>query len=190
MSLNVACVVVASKKRERLLDEKVIPSVLEIPFAEVVVVGDYHDGTGYRYLPVPPIAGTTVDALVKRDVGTLATQAPWVFYLCDDHAVRGYSTPPADPRTIGVPLRYSVDAEGVTHPCNMGLDPNDPNQPYCGGHAGLFSRALIQVHPWTSMSHDRLWDLVNSKFQMSVGAHLEPVPWRVEDLEPENFPWK
>ena len=85
---GVACIVIASAKRSQLLDEQVLPSVLAADFAEVAVVGDFHPGRGYRYLHVPPLTQTTTDALVKRDVGTLATTAPWVFYLSDDHAVR------------------------------------------------------------------------------------------------------
>ena len=189
MPLNVACVVIASEKRLELLDTQVLPSVLVAPFLEVVVVGDYHEGAGYRYLPVPPLTATTTDALVKRDVGTLATTAPWIFYLCDDHALRGWSEPPTKPQVIGVPLRYSTDAEGTVHLCNAGLDERDPYAPYIGGHAGLFSRHLIMQRPWSAMPHHRNWDLIISRIHVAMGARLEPSTWRVEDLEPEARPW-
>src|SRR3989442_12181237 len=101
---NVACVVIASAKRSQLLDEQVLPSVLAADFAEVVVVGDFHPGRGYRYLHVPPLTQTTTDALVKRDTGTLATTAPWEFYLSDDHAVRRTAAPPQHWLDIVVPL--------------------------------------------------------------------------------------
>ena len=188
--MNVACVVIASQKRAQLLHEVILPSVVGGIFAEVVVVGDYHPGSDYRYLPVPPLTNTTIDALVKRDVGTLATRAPWVFYLCDDHALRGAAGPiPHDPMVIGVPRRYATDAEGTIHLCNGGLDERDPNAPYCGGHAGLFSRALISHQPWTSMPHHRNWDLIASQIQVGSGARLVPITWQVEDLEPEAHPW-
>src|SRR3989449_274952 len=142
MPNSVACIVIASAKRSQLLDEQVLPSVLAANFAEVVVVGDYVAGRGYRYLPVPPLTRTTTDALVKRDVGTLATTAPWLFYLSDDHAVRHVHTPPEHWLDIGVPLRFCA-LNGNRIPLNMGLDKRDQNGPYCAGHAGLFHRYLI-----------------------------------------------
>ena len=185
----ISCVIIASKKRVQLLDEVILPSVLG-KFEEILVVGDYHLGDGYKYLPVPSLTNTTIDALVKRDVGTLASRSPWIFYLSDDHAVRHTGPTPRDPMTIGVPARYSTDAEGTIHLCNAGLDELDPNKPYCGGHAGLFSKALIAQKPWTSMPHHPNWDLFASRIQMSLGATLEPVIWQVEDMEPLAHPWR
>lgn len=188
--MTVACVVIASKKREALLNATVVPSVLAAGFSEVVVVGDYHEGEGYRYLPVPPLTNTTTDALVKRDVGTLATTADWIFYVCDDHAVRKISAEPNDLSVIGVPARY-CQLDNMIVLLNMGLDPRDPNAPYCGGHAGLYSRPLVQAHPWTTMPHDRLWDLLASRLLVAEGARLTALQgWEVEDLEPEASPWR
>ena len=187
--MRVACIIIASAQREAVLDSQVVPSALAAGFSEVLVVGDYHPGTGYRYVPVPAMTATTVDALIKRDIGTLATTADWLFYLCDDHAVRRIGKPPTDPMTIGVPTR-TCRRDGMVLLLNMGLDPRDPNAPYCGGHAGLFSRELIQAHRWTTMPHDRLWDLLSSRLLVLAGATLTSLPtWEVEDIEPESTPW-
>ena len=188
--MSVACVVIASAKRRALLDTEVMPSVLVAGFDEVVVVGEYHAGEGYRYLEVPPLTQSTTDALVKRDVGTLATTSDWLFYVCDDHAVRKLGTVPTDPTMIGVPARY-CHVENMTVLLNMGLDERDPDSPYCGGHAGLYSRPLIQSHPWSTMPHDRLWDLYASRIFVRAGATLKSLPdWEIEDLEPEAHPWR
>ena len=187
--MTCACIIIASQKRERLLNDIIIPSVLAIPFHEVVVVGDYHRGAGYRYLAVPSLSGTTNDALVKRDVGTLATSAEWLFYLSDDHAVRGVGTTPWHWLDIGVPTRFCT-VEGVRLPLNMGMNPQDPNAPYCPGHAGLFNRKLIQLHPWSSQPHDRLWDLLSSRSLVAFGARLGcQIGWEIEDMETDAKPW-
>ena len=78
---------IASAKRRQLLDELVLPSVVAQSFDECVVVGDFHSGAGWRHLPFRPLTGSTIDALFKRDVGTVATSSDWLFYLCDDHRV-------------------------------------------------------------------------------------------------------
>lgn len=192
--MTVACIVVVSAKRAALVEAQVLPSVLDAQFDEVVVVGDFTPGRGYRYCPVPPLTKTTTDALVKRDVGTLATTADWLFYLCDDHALRfAPDWRAAVERTtldVGVPQRYSMNGPQRIA-CNMGLDFNDPNRLYCGGHAGLFRRALVQAMPWTTMPHDRLWDLLASRAQMANGYRFGLIPeLLIEDLEPEAKPWQ
>ena len=149
-------------------------------------------GDGYRFLNVPPLTRSTTDALVKRDVGTLATTADWVFYLCDDHAVRTLTLPiPDDQFDVCVPGRVSQHHQLGLVRLNMGMDANDPNRPYCGGHAGLFRRSLIQQRPWTAMPHDRLWDLRASQIQVAMGARfVESDAIVVQDLEPGAEPWK
>lgn len=182
---SIACIVIAGGKRTHLLDEVVLPAVSQQPFLEVLVCGEHHPGTGFRYLHVPAITNSTVDALIKRDVGTLATTSDWLFFVSDDHAVRGTGLIPTDWRTIIVPRRFRD-----SHELNMGLDATDPNRPYIGGHAGLFSRKLIQQRPWTTMPHHRLWDLLSSREYQTLGARLEPSDrWVVEDVEPGATPW-
>ena len=186
--MTVACVIIASAKRTKLLDESVVPSALAQAFDEVVVVGDYHPGLGYRYLAVPPLAKNTNDALVKRDVGTLATTSDWLFYLCDDHAVRKIGNLPNHWLDVEVPARFTT-AEGQRIALNMGLDPRDQNAPYCGGHAGLFSRKLITIFPWSAQPHHPLWDLLSSRSLAAFGARIGgQLGWDVEDMEPEQRP--
>lgn len=187
--LSVACVLIVSEKRIGLVQEKVLPSVLDKGFDEIVWVGDGEPGEGYRFLNVPKLTGTTTDALVKRDVGTVATSSEWLFYMCDDHALVQADWPTDG--NVFVPKRVSRHPTRGVIPINMGLDPNDPNRPYCGGHAGLFHRSLIQRRPWTAMPHHRLWDLISSRIQMQMGAEFVEAPGIViQDLEPEASPWQ
>ena len=80
---TLACIVVACGTRGDLIDQLILPSTRHQGFDEVVVVGTHHDGAGYRYLHVPSVTGTTVDALIKRDVGAVGTASDILVYLCD-----------------------------------------------------------------------------------------------------------
>jgi len=187
-------VIVASKHREQLLTESVIPSVLAQKFSEVVVVGDYREGDGYRYLHVPPMLKNTVDALVKRDVGTAATTSPVVLYLCDDHAIVG------DFR-LTVDRWFEQDETDVLVPSRFADHPrhgririnNGERDMYCGGHGGVFKREVIQSRPWSAQPHHRLWDLYASEAQLADGwrfATMRSQSVGILDLIPEGNPWQ
>jgi len=191
--MSLACIIIAHTKRRDLVRERVLPSALALPFDEIVVVADYAADlpvNGFRWLCVEPMTTTTIDALVKRDVGTLATTADWLLYLCDDHAIRQLPTryPPGF-ALVGVPTRFCWHEEHM-EPLNSGLE--GQYAPYCGGHAGLFSRGLIQRRPWSTMPHHRLWDVLSTQLFVQDGATLlGPLEdFVIEDLEPENRPWQ
>lgn len=157
----------------------------------------------------------TNDALIKRDCGTVATDADILVYLCDDHGLhwdflnqlRQVASGPWD---AIMPHRYcTVNGEEI--PLNMGQKPALPpvgnpayskivaqqtwsggvTVDYLAGHAGIFRRSLIQARPWTTMPHDRLWDVLATKEQIELGARFVFVPTiQVEDYEIEGSPWR
>lgn len=184
------CVIVMSAKRAIQLGEQVLTSVLrQRCFGEVFVVGDYWPGEGYRYLPVPPLTGTTVDALVKRDCATVASRADAILYLCDDHALLGewaLEWPAYAQANWGVlvPARYT-DLDGTLVEINNGMDPRDPNGPHCGGHAGIYRREVLRRYPWSSAPHHPNWDLLHSRHVAAGGWTLATAPdLRVCDIDP------
>ena len=186
---NLACVVIAGGRRGALLDDAILPSVLGQGFGEVVVVGVHHEGAGYRYLHVPPVTGTTLDALIKRGVGAEATGSDAVLYLSDDHLPLGsWATewPAWEPARwdVLVPARY-VMREGVPVEINNGLDGRDPNAPYCGGHAGIFRRRVLRARPWMAAPHNLCWDLYHSRQVLHSGFQLTHcADLRVCDVDP------
>lgn len=192
--MDIACVVIASAARHKLLDEFVIPSVLSQGFSEVVVVGPYHSGEGYRHLPFDPVTNSPVDALFKRDTGTVATRSSWLFYLSDDHCIspdfkaglrRLVTHDGFDHRHILVPDRYTRRDETCI-PLNMGL----PDK-YCAGHGGVFHRTAIQEVPWGCVPHHPNWDVIHSDMLTQRGYVLSRSPdCRIEDVEPNSTPWK
>lgn len=183
--VTVACVIIASEKRRALLEKQILPSVVIQPFNEVVVVGDYRSGLGYRHLPFPRLTGTTVDAQFKRDIGTVATTSEWIVYLCDDHRLdadfaKNLRQAGLNEKGIGVPTRYTVRDTEI--PLNMG-------DGYCGGHAGVFHRGAIQQVPWSVTPWHPNWDYIHSRMLLERGYELVELPTcRIEDIE-GGMPW-
>ena len=172
--MSLAVVIIASEPRRETTFPRVLDSVRDQHDGEIVVVADFPVvAKGVRGLVVPPMTRTTVDALVKRDVGWIATTADHILYLCDDHAldpdfIRCYLERWAF-RTdwdICVPARYTDrDLERIW--LNVGRDNG-----YCGGHAGIFRRVLGHFLPWSATHHHPNWDLIHSKQLISMGARL------------------
>lgn len=155
----------------------------------MIVVGEHEAGDGYRYLHVPDLTKSTNDALVKRDVGTVATEADVLVYLCDDHSLHWDFLNQLRQTPSGwdaiIPSRWTQ------HPTlgRIRIPMGDPE--YCGGHAGIFRRWVIRARPWTAMPHHRNWDVLASQEQAKLGARWHVVPQiQIEDLEPQAEPWR
>ena len=190
---TIACILIAQWKREALIDQYILPSMLKAEFDETLVVGDYKPSAGYRYLEFPPVTATTMDALWKRDIGAEATTSDVLVYLSDDHCLGP---------GFGTVLRQSVLTRGWdalvpqrrTHqgvygksiPLNMGL-----TEQYCAGHAGIFRRYVLQRCPWGATPHTLVWDLGHSRWMQAEGFRLVGAPQdlMVEDVEGSE-PWK
>jgi hypothetical protein len=196
--MSLACVIIATAKRRALLDELVLPSVIAQGFDETVVVGDYHSGDGWRHLPFRPLTGTTIDALFKRDVGAVATKSDWLFYLCDDHRVHPdfskdllqlMQETPFGPKDIIVPARFCTRGEEKIG-LNMGW-PGYLGRAYCGGHGGIFPRAMVQDVPWSLAPWDPQWDYHYSRMMLDRGyaMHFQSNSCYIEDVEPNSEPW-
>lgn len=196
--MSLACIIIASQKRRALLDELVLPSVVAQRFDEVVVVGDFHSGPGWRHLPFRPLTGNTIEALFKRDVGTVATSSDWLLYLTDDHRLHPdfshdlaefmYTTS-LGPKDIIVPGRF-CQRNGEQIGLNMGW-PGYMGHAYCGGHGGIFPRAAIQELPWSLAPWHPNWDYMHSRILMERGYqfHYQSGSCLLEDVEPNGEPW-
>jgi len=196
--VTIACIIPATLKRRTLLDEVVMPSVVAQGFDEVLVVGDYHSGTGWRHLPFRPLTGTTIDALFKRDVGTAASSAEWLFYLCDDHRMHPDFSKDLltfiqecspGPKDVIVPARF-CERNGEKIGLNMGW-PGYLGNSYVGGHGGIFPRAAIQEVPWSVAPWDPNWDFYHSQALLARGYrfHYQSQSMFIEDVEPNAEPW-
>ena len=192
---QIACVILAGPNRQTLIAERVLPSVLGQPFTEVLVVGDYRDGPDYRYLHVPPITGTTIDGLIKRETAAVATASDILVYLCDDHRLSptfwdDLQTYLPEPWDLLAPSRYTI-REGLHVPLNMGQ-----KECYIGGHGIVVRRSALRILPWMAGLHRgdaaRIWDVTHTHEAVRRGVRVAYAPEGVlgiEDIEPSARPW-
>jgi len=191
---SVACIIIASAHRREQVMRDIVPGVWAQDFDDVVLVGDWpaerHAAIAYRYFCVEPLRHDTIDALVKRDVGTLATTADILVYLCDDHRLRlGFRRAIADvarePWDVIVPNRFTRAREGAPL---VSLN-NGERDGYCGGHGGVYRRDVITRKPWSAHAHHRNWDAIISREQMGRGARFTFSPrddLSIIDLNPSD----
>lgn len=194
MTARIACVIIATEARRDQAERVVARNVWMQDFDEVVLVGDWappkRGSIAYRYLCVAPLTRTTTDALVKRDVGTLATTADIIVYLCDDHILHtGFAKAlreVADERwDVIVPNRFTRLRDGAP----LIPLPNGEREAYCGGHAGVFRRDVVTRKPWSAHAHHRNWDALISYEQRDRGAHFLLSPrdaLSIIDLNPDD----
>ena len=205
--MSLAVVIIASEKRRESTFPLVLDSVRAQSPDEIVVVADFPcEAKGVRSFYVAPMTRTTIDALVKRDVGTVATSSDHICYLCDDHLLApGFVDVFRDryePWDMLCPARYTVRPNqdvavpwmGDYHTCargdriwlNVGRDHS-----YIGGHCGIYSREIISKLPWSAGPHHRNWDLLYSHELVKRGARLmyADTDLAVEDIEPGATPW-
>ena len=210
---TVACIVIATEKRRALVERRVMPSILDQGFDEVLLVGDWLApmsddlSRSYRYACVESFQRTTNDALVRRDVGTLMTKAPVICYLCDDHALAPTFLATLrevldEPWDVLVPNRFCTrgflkvgDPEENAEWKRFDLN-NGERDGYCGGHAGVFRRSVITRRPWAAHSHTPYWDARSSYAMRLAGARFVWHPRAgiaIEDIEyevnPNAQPW-
>lgn len=197
--MRIAAAVISTANRWPLVRDHILPRLRSEGFDEIVVVGDGESGDGYRHLYVPSITGTTVDALVKRDVAAVATGSEYLWYLSDDHHPAAGSLAVLEAflhnHSVAalIPARrtWRETADGLVH-----YDLNSGAQDgYCGGHSGVFHRGVLRLYPWTTAPHDRLWDLLHSRRLQELGVEFHYAPdVIVEDVEhllhAEVEPWR
>jgi hypothetical protein len=190
--MTLAVVVIASEKRMNTTFPVVMQSVLEEEPDEIVSVADFHCAGLWRHIMIPAFTKTTIDALIKRDVGTVATGSRCVMYLSDDHRpVPGFvetfrqEYEPSRDWDVLAPARVAV-RDGQAVKLNMG-----EGTQYVAGHAGIYRREILQVLPWTATIPHPNWDVIHTHHLIANGARLAyaDTDLSVEDIEPGATPW-
>jgi hypothetical protein len=192
LGMSIACCIIASEKRRTTTFTRCLESVREQGFEQVVVVADFPvSAKGVRGLVVPPMAKNTCDALIKRDVGWLATTAQRLLYLCDDHILspdflRVYMEQYANRGDWDVlaPSRFCWRDNEV---CWLNMGANDG---YVGGHAGIYDRVCSLMIPWAATVHHPNWDAIHSFQLTKLGARIAFAgqDLAIEDIE-GGTPW-
>lgn len=192
---SLAVVVIASEKRKDTTFPQVIQSVLEQDtlIDEIVTVGDFEfPTTHWHHLHCGKLTGTTIDALVKRDAGVVATESENILFLSDDHRLAPKFVEtfrarygPDHTWDLLAPARFTK-RNGVSIPLNMGQV-----QGYIGGHGGIYRRAICRMLPWSCAPHHPNWDVLHSHELVNRGcwlAYADP-DLAIEDIEPGAQPW-
>lgn len=192
---ELAFVIIASEKRRTSTLPLVIESVRAQDYGEVVVVAEFPvEAQGVRSYVMEPMLHNTIDALVKRDIGTLVTEAPNICYLCDDHAL----SPDFSQVFLACYLEQNWSALAPARYCykpgetaktwlNVGQD-----QGYIGGHCGIYRRHWVTRElPWSAGPHHLNWDLLHTQRLKQRGATIGYAfqDLAVADLEPGARPW-
>lgn len=194
------------------MSDVILPAVLDAKPDQTIMVGDFDDfALAFLTLNVPALAHNTNDALVKRDVAALACTSEWIAYFSDDHKpapdfgdgmrwLLNVSESGSVRYDVFVPARYASQPGHEGERVNNGEAIEELPLPgqwrdqaighYCGGHAGVYRKSLIERFPWSAGPHHREWDLLNSRRHMDGGArYCWTDALKVFDVEPNGTPW-
>jgi hypothetical protein len=187
--MSLAVCVIASERRMNTTFPLVMQSVLSEQPDEIVCVADFHSAGPWRHIMVPAFTKTTIDALIKRDVGFVATQSDSVMYLSDDHAlssgfVQAFRDREDHDWDVLVPARWCKQYE-KTVTLNMGEATN-----YCAGHGGIYKRRCGHILPWTACILHPNWDVIHSHHLIANGLTMKYAEdLFIQDIEPGAQPW-
>lgn len=185
--------------RAYLLRNVILPQAIASgEFAEILVVGEFEAGEGYRWLDVPSVEHSSIhDGLRKRHLGTLAATGDWIAIQNDDHVF--------DPQAMARARNYmSYTLSDVVSPARWTrlrhadgerLNGGEPGGRWAGaghinGHGCVFRRAVLDECPWDTLPKVFSYDMAMTKRITDAGFH---VVWaedvRLWDIEQGATPW-
>lgn len=140
--------------RAYALKHWIIPSYLADPhISELIVVGEFEAGDGYRYIWMPSIHKSCVDALSQRQAGFDAASGDWLVFQHDDHTLAPGWQNGLDVRAdVLNPTRWRAGAR-----LNNGEADFNP-APYISGHCAVYKRRVLETCPWGSVPPQHTWD--------------------------------
>lgn len=157
------------------------------PVVETIVVGEWHPGSGYRYIYAPGRRMDPIDPLAQRHRAASAAMAPGIIFMNDDHmmqladlmAIAETSwTPGLHVLAFG---RKRLDADGK----EFVLEDGWPE--YIMGHAIAMSHDALKAVPWLSVPEDPHWDVRHTEMLRKAGLNVAYTPgytaWDIEQGE-------
>ena len=175
-------------QRAYVLQNFIIPQAIE-KFGEVIVVGEWHDGKDYTYIPCESKAFDCTDALEQRQLGFEASVGDIVAFQHDDHIFEGDLWPMDEQLNnpdVLVPERYTRLRRSEGELLNNGLQAG-----YISGHFAFYNRAVLEACPWKDVPKVHIWDKEHTEQiqEASFGIHWG-FTHRVYDVEMGAAPWK
>ena len=176
--------------RAYLLRCHLIPQALANPdITEVIIVGEFESGAGYRYVEVPSVEKNSIhDSLRKRQAGCDTATGRWIIVQNDDHLLDPtftrsfYKHAYAD---VVSPARWTR-LRGAPEHLNDGS-----GQKYINGHTAVYNREVLLRCPWSALPKIFSYDVVHSQMIREAGFDIlwpdDVITW---DCELGATPWK
>jgi hypothetical protein len=175
--------------RAYLLRCHILPAYLANPeINEVIVVGEFEEGDGYRYIHVDSVERNSVhDALRKRQVGTDNARGDWLIVQNDDHILdlRAHHVLDTYDADVISPARWTR-LRGPVERLNGG-----ENYGYAMGHCSLYRREALDAVQWEDLERAFTFDVEHSQRLLRAGFRIRhPQDLRAYDIEYGAQPWR
>lgn len=152
-------------------------------FDEVIVVGEWEPGPGYRYIHVPSVHFSSADALAQRQAGFDASRGDIIVHMHDDHVIEGIQEPSL--WDVLVPERWTR----LRNPAGERL-PNGIEHGYISGHCAIYKHKVLKTCPWRAVPAVRDWDVKHTEQIKAAGFGVgQAIGLRVWDTERGSTPW-
>ena len=190
------------KDRAYALQNFIIPQYVNDPYIdEIIVVGSWQEGDGYKYIPCPSKYFSCVDALEQRQRGFEACEGDVVIFQHDDHVLDIPLKMKTNTRWFSLvnrgdvlsPARYTrlryPDGERL-NAGEPGFNEWVPPGGHLNGHCAIFNREVIERCPWTNADKVFTWDVSMTHQIRKAGFEIA---WsnmiRCWDIEKGSTPW-
>lgn len=153
------------RQRGELLRDEILPAARLQDWDEILVVGQFEPGEGYKYVMQDPIFRDRRDALWQRELGARSSTGDIMCFNHDDHAWQG------DINLLRVPAKWDILVPRRIDKAGGALN-NGRLQGYMGGHCLAMRRSLWARVPWTTVDTE-WWDITLTRIWREEGGHIE-----------------
>ena len=193
------------KDRAYALQNFIIPQYVNDPYIdEIIVVGSWQEGEGYKYIPCPSKYFSCVDALEQRQRGFEASTGDIVIFQHDDHVLEksleyywvdgiiyhGMQSGGCDVLSPACYTRLRYPDGERLNAGEPGFNEWVPPGGHLNGHCAIFNRDVIERCPGTNADKVFTWDVSMTHQIRKAGFEIA---WsnmiRCWDIEKGSTPW-
>jgi hypothetical protein len=174
--------------RSYALRNFMLPNYLRDPYIdELIIVGEWEDGEGYKYVHVPSKYMDWRDALEQRQTAFEESKGDFVVFQHDDHMLDPYWSTFRHTWTgdVIVPQRWTRLRSTKGERLNNGEADH-----YISGHVARYRRGVINYCPWGDVPAVRVWDIRHTEQILVRGYHIQWNAFRCWDVEFGSKPWQ
>ena len=161
--------------RADLLRTKILPAIISQEPDELLVVGQWEEGEGWRYIHLPPTTRDRSEALRQREMGLRLSTSPILIFSHDDHMLGEGFIQTVRERYAGDDRWDLLVPRRIHHLTGEELE-NGRKDGYMGGHVLVMRRRLCAQVPW-DVCVSEYWDVPMTSLWKEHGEI-----WWVDDL--------